>query len=76
VIVIGGKESSNTKKLAIVAESFGAKAQLIEKPADINFEKLKAAKRIGILAGASTPNWLIDQARDVLIEHFSSLAAV
>lgn len=74
VIVIGGKASSNTKKLAIVAESFGAKAQLIEKPQDIDFEQLREAKRIGILAGASTPNWLIDQARDLLIEHFSSVA--
>lgn len=74
VLVIGGKASSNTKKLAIVAESFGAKAQLIEKPEDINFAGLKDARRIGILAGASTPNWLIDQARDMLIEHFEALA--
>jgi 4-hydroxy-3-methylbut-2-enyl diphosphate reductase len=74
VIVIGGKASSNTKKLAIVAESYGAKAQLVEKPGDIDFDKLKQAKKIGILAGASTPNWLIDQARDVLIEHFSAVA--
>lgn len=74
VIVIGGKASSNTKKLAIVAESFGAKAQLIEKPEEIDFEKLREAQRIGILAGASTPNWLIDQARDMLIEHFSAAA--
>ena len=72
VIVIGCHASSNTKKLAIVAESFGATAQLIESPSDIDFGKLKAAKRIGILAGASTPNWLIDQARDLLIEHFSN----
>lgn len=71
VIVIGGHASSNTKKLAIVAESYGAKAQLIESPEDIDFEELKDARRIGILAGASTPNWLIDNARDVLIRHFS-----
>jgi (E)-4-hydroxy-3-methyl-but-2-enyl pyrophosphate reductase len=70
VIVIGGKASSNTKKLAVVAESFGAKAQLVEKPEDINFDELKDVKRIGILAGASTPNWLIDEARDRLIEYF------
>lgn len=74
VIVIGGHASSNTKKLAIVAESFGAKAQLIESPEDIDFAELRDARRIGILAGASTPNWLIDKARDVLIEHFSSQA--
>ncbi|MHC4839508.1 MAG: 4-hydroxy-3-methylbut-2-enyl diphosphate reductase [Planctomycetota bacterium] len=71
VIVIGGKASSNTKKLAIVAENFGARAQLVEKPEDINFGDLAQAKRIGILAGASTPNWLIDQARDMLVEHFT-----
>lgn len=75
VLVIGGKASSNTKKLAIVAESFGAKAQLIEKPEDIDFGQLKDARRIGVLAGASTPNWLIDQARDMLIEHFTPAAA-
>lgn len=71
VIVIGGHASSNTKKLAIVAESYGAKAQLVESPEDIDFDELKDAKRIGILAGASTPNWLIDKARDALIAHFS-----
>lgn len=76
VIVIGGKASSNTKKLAIVAESYGARAQLVEKPEDISFDDLSEARKIGILAGASTPNWLIDQARDMLIEHFSAAATV
>ncbi len=76
VIVIGGNASSNTKKLAIVAENFGATAQLIEKPEDIDFASLSEARKIGILAGASTPNWLIDRARDMLIEHFSGISNI
>jgi len=75
VLVIGGKESSNTKKLAIVAELHGARAMLIESEADIDFSKLANAKRIGILAGASTPNWLIDKCKDRLVEHFSAVVA-
>lgn len=70
VIVIGGAESSNTKKLALVAEEQGARAMLIESPGDIDFGKLARAQKIGILAGASTPNWLIDEVRDKLIEHY------
>ncbi len=72
VIVIGGKESSNTKKLAIVAETNGARAMLIESESDIDFRKLENARKIGILAGASTPNWLIDKAKDRLVEYFST----
>jgi 4-hydroxy-3-methylbut-2-enyl diphosphate reductase len=74
VIVIGGKQSSNTKKLAIVAESHGACAMLIESESDIDFEQLRDARRIGILAGASTPNWLIDKCKDRLVEYFNEHA--
>ncbi len=76
VLVIGGKESSNTKKLAIVAELHGAKAMLIESEGDIDFGTLANAKKIGILAGASTPNWLIDKCKDRLVEHFSARLTV
>jgi 4-hydroxy-3-methylbut-2-enyl diphosphate reductase len=34
---------------------------LIETPAEINPEDVKNAKRVGVTAGASTPNWLINQ---------------
>lgn len=70
VVVIGGKESSNTKKLAVVAESFGARTQLVEGPDDLRFEPFGNARRIGVLAGASTPNWLIDQVVERIQWHF------
>jgi len=70
VVVIGGKESSNTKKLAMVAETFGARTQLIEGPDDLRFAEFAGAKRVGVLAGASTPNWLIDQVVERIQWHY------
>lgn len=62
VVVIGGSQSSNTKKLAVVAEKFGARTQLVEGPDQLRFEEFpEGVSKIGVLAGASTPNWLIDQ---------------
>ncbi len=71
VIVIGGKQSSNTKKLAVVAEGFGTRTQLIEGPEELCFEEFQSAQKIGILAGASTPNWLIDKVVQALEEHYN-----
>ena len=70
VVVIGGAQSSNTKKLAVVAEKFGARTQLIEGPEQLKFEEFGEVEKIGVLAGASTPNWLIDQVVSAIQEHF------
>jgi (E)-4-hydroxy-3-methyl-but-2-enyl pyrophosphate reductase len=71
VVVIGGKESSNTRKLAVVAERHGARAQLIEGPSDLRFAEFGSATRVGILAGASTPNWLIDEVVEKIRGHYA-----
>jgi (E)-4-hydroxy-3-methyl-but-2-enyl pyrophosphate reductase len=70
VVVIGGRESSNTKKLAVVAETHGARTQLVEGPEDLRFEEFGDVNRIGVLAGASTPNWLIDQVVQRIQRHY------
>ena len=72
VVVIGGRASSNTKKLAVVAETFGARTQLIEGPENLDFEAFGDVRKIGILAGASTPNWLIDQVVEKIQDRFAS----
>lgn len=72
VVVIGGRASSNTKKLAVVAENFGARTQLIEGPENLNFDAFGDVKKIGILAGASTPNWLIDQVIEKIEAYYTS----
>src|SRR5215210_1645966 len=59
--VIGGRHSSNSVKLLAVCQEQCEKSYLIETPAEINPADLENIKRVGVTAGASTPNWLIDQ---------------
>ncbi|GAC1400849.1 MAG: 4-hydroxy-3-methylbut-2-enyl diphosphate reductase [Pyrinomonadaceae bacterium] len=59
--VIGGKHSSNSIKLLSVCQENCAKSFLIETPQEINAEDLRRVARVGVTAGASTPNWLIEQ---------------
>src|SRR4030095_3650398 len=56
--VIGGRHSSNSVKLLAVCQEQCEKSYLIETPAEINPDDVKNAKRVGVTAGASTPNWL------------------
>ena len=59
--VIGGRHSSNSVKLLAVCKEQCEKSFLIETPAEINPQDLEGIARVGVTAGASTPNWLIDQ---------------
>lgn len=59
--VIGGRHSSNSVKLLAVCQEQCEDSFLIETPAEINPAHLEKAQRVGVTAGASTPNWLIDQ---------------
>lgn len=59
--VIGGKHSSNSLKLLSVCKEQCEKSFLIETPEEINARDLEGATRVGVTAGASTPNWLIEQ---------------
>src|SRR5436853_3129066 len=59
--IIGGKHSSNSIKLLAVCQEQCARSFLIETDEEINPADLNGADRVGVTAGASTPNWLIDQ---------------
>ena len=59
--IIGGRHSSNSIKLLAVCQEQCEKSFLIETPIEINAEDLEGAERVGVTAGASTPNWLIEQ---------------
>lgn len=59
--VIGGRHSSNSVKLLAVCQEQCEKSFLIETPAEINEGDLDGVKRVGVTAGASTPDWLIEQ---------------
>lgn len=59
--IIGGKHSSNSIKLLSVCREQCDKSFLIETPDEINPDDLSGLNRVGVTAGASTPNWLIEQ---------------
>ena len=59
LIVVGGYNSGNTKRLAEIARQAGKPVLHVETEADIDVHKLSGAERVGITAGASTPNWII-----------------
>ncbi len=60
VIVVGGKQSGNTKRLAQIAVAAGKPAVHIEEISQIDYKELSSAKSVAITAGASTPNWIIN----------------
>lgn len=64
MIVIGGKNSSNTKQLLSIALEYCADAYLIEGPEELETGWFEGKKSCGITAGASTPNWIILQIKD------------
>lgn len=61
MIIIGGKNSSNTKKLYEIATKNCNNTICIENCNEITIEQLSKAKKVGIMAGASTPQKSIDE---------------
>ena len=61
VIVIGSRTSSNSNRLREVAERFGVPAYLVDTADDLRPEWLVGKQRIGVTAGASAPEVLIEQ---------------
>ena len=59
IIIIGGKNSANTTQLFQVASASGSPVLWIEDVDGLKRGWLEGKKRIGIAAGASTPDWLI-----------------
>lgn len=59
--VIGGRHSSNSVKLLTVCKESCEKSFLIETEDEIDADDLIGVKSVGVTAGASTPNWLIDK---------------
>jgi len=60
MIIVGGKNSSNTKQLFNIAKE-NAQAYLVESEDELEKEWFKNKKLCGISAGASTPEWLVEK---------------
>lgn len=59
--IIGGRHSSNSRKLLAVCKEQCEKSFLIETEEEINAQDLIGVEKVGVTAGASTPNWLIEK---------------
>jgi (E)-4-hydroxy-3-methyl-but-2-enyl pyrophosphate reductase len=66
MIVVGGKNSANTKRLAAIAKAAGTPVQWVETEDEIAWDSIASCKTVGITAGASTPNWMIKRIIDYL----------
>ena len=64
MVVIGGRESSNTKRLAELCGALCPKVVWIERAAELEPSTLRRKASIGITAGASTPEWIIKEVYD------------
>jgi len=71
MIVIGGKNSSNTKQLHSISRENCADSYLVEGPDDLEITWFNDKKECGISAGASTPDWIIKQ----VMEEIKKLSA-
>jgi 4-hydroxy-3-methylbut-2-enyl diphosphate reductase len=61
MLVIGDKKSANTKRLAEVCSHAGAKTYKIQTVRELKKSWLKGINKIGLTAGASTPEWIIEE---------------
>src|SRR5437868_586126 len=71
VIVVGSPNSSNSNRLREVAEHIGAQAYLVDGAADVRPEWIAGRRRIGVTAGASAPEVVVQ----AVIEKLSALGA-
>ena len=80
VLVVGSKNSSNSNRLREVAERTGTKAWLIDTAADIDPTWLIGTRCIGITAGASAPEILVEgvqaRLRELGVTQIETLAGV
>src|SRR6478672_9747048 len=70
MLVIGAPNSSNSLRLAEVAERLGVAARLIERASEIDWSWLGEPRTVGITAGASAPEVLVKEVVDALRTHF------
>lgn len=67
--IIGGRHSSNSRKLLAVCEEQCKKSFLIETEDEIDPHDLEGVEKVGLTAGASTPNWLIEK----IVKHLKKI---
>jgi 4-hydroxy-3-methylbut-2-enyl diphosphate reductase len=72
VLIIGAPNSSNSMRLVEVAEKQGCKAVLIQRAHEIDWDWMAGIKNIGISAGASAPEILVEEVVDAFKERYDT----
>ncbi len=71
LLVIGAPNSSNSRRLVEVARANGcAYAQLVERASDIDWRALEGVEAVGLTAGASAPQVLVDEVLDAFATRY------
>jgi len=73
MIVIGGKNSSNTQKLYDISKKECANTYYIQTLVDLDLAAFESVSRVGITAGASTPNYIIKEVHGSMAEDFGKM---
>lgn len=73
VIVVGGKHSANTARLAVLCRELSSAVQHVETEEELDETQILKAKKIFITAGASTPEWVIDRVAERVRELRASI---
>lgn len=68
MVVVGDRQSSNTKRLGEICRESCPHVLLVERAEDIDLNRLPQADMVGITAGASTPAWIIKEVIDKMSE--------
>ena len=68
MLVIGGKKSANTNRLAEISENQGIKTYHIETKNQLKYKWFQPENKVGITSGASTPDWVTNEVIDKLKE--------
>jgi 4-hydroxy-3-methylbut-2-en-1-yl diphosphate reductase len=71
VLVIGAPNSSNSLRLAEVAQRMGARGELIQRASDIDWAWFEGATTVGLTAGASAPELLVREVVSAIGERFT-----
>ncbi len=70
VLVIGAPNSSNSLRLVEVAEKHGCRARLVQRATDIDWDWMAKSKTVGITAGASAPELLVEEVISAFRERY------
>ena len=73
MVVIGDRQSSNTRRLAELCREVCPRGQLVEGAGDLDLSQVAQAEMVGITAGASTPAWIIKEVYDKMSDEIMEI---